>query len=163
MVRWAQIWSHWLTVPFSSWFKPSGMQLYMANITTSWNQHWGSQRNSSTFSRAEEVVITWLGIGYTKAIKSRILSQRPPTACQPWGRTLSIDYMLLECAVLQKCRDDEYYTAHSLNTLFETIPETFIVQFLWGAGFPYLIWMLKHSIQLITWITPHLMELIDFD
>ena len=55
------------------------------------------------------------------------------------GQTLTIDHMLLECAVLQECRD-EYYTADSLNTLFETIPETCIVEFLREVGFFYLIW-----------------------
>ena len=35
--------------------------------------------------------------------------------------------------VLQECRD-EYYTADSLNTLFETIPETCIVEFLRERG-----------------------------
>ena len=39
-------------------------------------------------------------------------------------RHLTIDHMLLECAVLQESRD-EYYTADSLNTRFETIPATF--------------------------------------
>ena len=34
--------------------------------------------------------------------------------------------MLLECAVLQEYHDG-YYTADSLNTLFEPIPETCIV------------------------------------
>ena len=44
--------------------------------------------------------------------------------------------MLLESAVLQECRD-EYYTAGSLNTPFETILETCIVEFLEEAGFFY--------------------------
>ena len=44
-----------------------------------------------------------------------------------------------ECALLQECRD-EYYTVDSLNVLFETIPETCIVEFLREAGFFYLIW-----------------------
>ena len=61
--------------------------------------------------------------------KSHILSPGPPTTCHDCGQTLTIDHMLLECAVLQECRD-EYYRADSLNTLFETIPETFIVEFL---------------------------------
>ena len=39
---------------------------------------------------------------------------------------LTIDYILLECAVLKESRD-EYYTADSWNTLFETIPETGIL------------------------------------
>ena len=47
--------------------------------------------------------------------------------------------MLLESAVLQEYRD-EYYTADSLNTLFVTIPETCIVEFLQEMGFFYLIW-----------------------
>ena len=34
---------------------------------------------------------------------------------------------------------DEYYTADSLNTLFETIPKTCKVEFLQEAGFIYLI------------------------
>ena len=53
-----------------------------------------------------------------------------------WSNT---DHMLLECASLQECRD-EYYTVDSLNALFETIPETCIVEFLQEAGFFYLIW-----------------------
>ena len=49
------------------------------------------------------------------------------------------DHMLLECALLQKCLD-ENYTVDSLNDLFETIPETCIVEFMREAGFFYLIW-----------------------
>ena len=56
------------------------------------------------------------------------------TACHHCGQTLAIEHMLLECAMLQECRD-EYYTVDSLNALFETIPETFIVKFLREAGF----------------------------
>ena len=80
-----------------------------------------------------------LRIGHTKATKSHILSRGPPTGCHHCGQTLTIDHMLLECALLQECRD-EYYTVDSLNALFETIPETCIVEFLREAGFFYLIW-----------------------
>ena len=76
---------------------------------------------------------------HTKATKSHILSQGPPTACHNYGQTLSIDHMLLEYALVQECRD-EYYTTDSLNTLFEIIPETCIVEFLREVGFFYLIW-----------------------
>ena len=55
------------------------------------------------------------------------------------GQTLTIDHMLLECALLQECRD-EYYTVDLLNALLETIPETCIVEFMREAGFFYLIW-----------------------
>ena len=70
--------------------------------------------------------------------------------------------MLLECAVLQECCD-KYYTADSLKTLFETIPETCIVEFLREAEFFYLIWMVGHSVQFITWITPDLIEFVNFN
>ena len=83
--------------------------------------------------------ITRLRIGHTKATKSHILSRGPPTGCHHCGQTLTIDHMLLECALLQECRD-EYYTVDSLNALFEKIPETCIVEFLREAGFFYLIW-----------------------
>ena len=49
-------------------------------------------------------------------------------------------YMLLECTVLQQNRN-EYYSVDSLGTLFETIPEACIVEFLGEAGLFYLIWM----------------------
>ena len=84
------------------------------------------------------VVITRLRIGHTKATKSHSLSRGPPTGCHHCGQTLTIDHMLLECALLQECRD-EYYTVDSLNALFETIPET-CIEFLREAGFFYLIW-----------------------
>ena len=90
-------------------------------------------------TRAEEVVITRLLIGHTKATKSQILSRGPPTGCPHCGQTLTIDHMLLECAFLQECRG-EYYTVDSLNALFETIPETCIVEFLREACFFYLVW-----------------------
>ena len=122
----------------------------------------GQPTKFQCLTRAEEVVITRLRIGHTKATKSHILSRGPPTACNHCGQTLSIDHMLLECALLQECRD-EYYTTVSLNTLFETILETCILEFLWEAGFFYLIWVVRHSIHLITWITPDLMEFVNFN
>ena len=116
-------------------------------------------------TRAEEVVITRLWIGHTKATKSHILSRGPPTACQHCGQTLTIEHMLLECTVLQQSRD-EYYIVDSLRTLFETTPEACIIEFLREAGFFYLIWMAIYLIQLFiqishqlttfsSWINPH--------
>ena len=67
--------------------------------------------------------------------------------------------MLLEVALLQQCRD-EYYTVDSLNALLETIPKTYIVEFLREAGFFYLIWCdykLEVAPRLVqydmTWVT----------
>ena len=124
-----------------------GRDLYLMKPTL------GQPKKFQHLNRAEKVVITRLRIGKTKATKSHILSRGPPAACHHCGQTLSTDHILLECAVLQECRD-EYYTADSLNTLFETIPETCIVEFLREAGFFYLIWSVRYSIQFITWITP---------
>ena len=87
----------------------------------------GPPKKFQHLTGAEEVVITWLRLGHTKATKSHILSQGPQTVCHHWGQTLTIDHMLLEYAVLQECLD-EYYTVDSLNTLLKTIPETCIVE-----------------------------------
>ena len=107
----------------------------------------GPPKKFQHLTRAEEVVITRLRIGHTKATKSHILSRGQPTGCHHCGQTLTIDHMLLECALLQECRD-EYYTVDSLNALLETIPET------WKkAGFFYLIWcilLISTSPQLLT-------------
>ena len=89
----------------------------------------GPPKKFQHLTRAEEVVITRLRIGHTKATKSHIFSRGPLTGCHHCGQTLTIDHMLLECALLQECRD-EYYTVDSLNALFETIPETYIIEFL---------------------------------
>ena len=102
----------------------------------------GSPKKFQYLTRAEEVVITRLRIGHTKATKSHILYRGPPTTCQHCGQTLTIDHMLLECAALQEIRD-KYYTADSLKTLFEKIPETCIVDFLREAWFFYLIWIVE--------------------
>ena len=96
-----------------------GRYLYLVKPTL------GQPKKFQCLTRPEEVVITWLRIGHTKATKSHILSRGSPTACHHCGQALSIDHMLPEWAVVQECRD-EYYTADSLSTLCETIPETCI-------------------------------------
>ena len=115
----------------------------------------GPPKKFEHLTRAEEVVITRLQIGHTEATKSHILSRGPPTACQHCGQTLTIEHMLLECTVLQQIRD-KYYTADSLRTLFETIPDTCIVEFLREAGIFYLIWKAIYPVQHINRITHQL-------
>ena len=126
-----------------------GRDLYLLKPTL------GPPKKFKHRTRAKEVVITRLRIGHTKATKSHILSRGPPTACQHGGQTLTIEHMLLECTVLQQIRD-EYYTADSLRTLFDTIPETCIVEFLREAGFFYLIWKAIYQVQHIIRITHQL-------
>ena len=53
-----------------------------------------------------------------------------------------------DCLTKQHSRD-EYYTADSLRTLFETVPEACIVEFLREAGFFNLIWMAIYPEQLL--------------
>ena len=77
-------------------------------------------------TRAEEDVITRPRIGHTKSTESHILSRGLPTGCHRCGQALTIDHILLECALLQECCD-EYYTVDSLNALFETIPELSLI------------------------------------
>ena len=62
----------------------------------------GPPKRFRHLTRDEELVITWLRIGHTKATKSHILSRGPPTACQHCGQTLTIEHILLECTVLQQ-------------------------------------------------------------
>ena len=99
-----------------------GSDLYLLKPTL------GPPKRFRHLARAEEVVITRLRIGYTRATKSHILSRGPPTACPHCGQTLTIEHILLyvQCTVLQQSRD-EYYTVDSLRTLFETIPEACII------------------------------------
>ena len=110
-----------------------GRDLYLVKPTL------GPRKKFQHLTRAEVVVITRLQIGHTKATKSYILSRGPPTGCHHCGQTLTMDHMLLGCTLLQECRD-EYYAIDSLNALFETTPETCIVEFLQEVGFFYLIW-----------------------
>ena len=126
-----------------------GRDLYLVEPTL------GPPKKLRHLTRAEEDVITQLRIGHTKATKSHILSRGPPTGCHHCGQTLTIDHMLLECALLQECRD-EYFTVDSLNALFETIPATCIVEFLREAGFFYLIWcnlLTSTRIANMSWMT----------
>ena len=115
-----------------------------------WKKTVYNQKNQAKFIVRSMFCLPWLNI--TDNVKhcstlhrigrlesSHILSRGPPTGCHHCGQTLTIDHMPLECALLQECRD-EYYTVDSLNTLFETIPESCIVEFLREAGFFYLIW-----------------------
>ena len=119
-----------------------GRDLYLVKPTL------GPPKKFKHLTRADEVVITQLRIGNTKTTKSHILSPGPPTTCQHCGQNLTIEHILLECTVFQLSRD-EYYTADSLGTLFETIPEARIVEFLREAGFFYLIWMAIYPEQLL--------------
>ena len=126
-----------------------GRDMYLLKSTL------GPSNRFRHLTRAEEVVITRLRIGPTKATKSHILSRGPPTACQNCGQTLTIEHILLECTVLQQSRD-EYYTVDSLRTLFETIPEACIIEFLREAGLFYLIWKVIYRTQLFIQISHQL-------
>ena len=129
-----------------------GRDLYLLKPTL------GPPKRFRHLTKAEEVVITRLWIGHTKATKSHILSREPPTACQHCGQTLTIEHIPLECTVLQQSRD-EHHTIDSLGTLFETITEACIIEFLREAGFYYLIWMAIYPIQLFIQISHQLTTL----
>ena len=71
-----------------------GRDLYLVKPTL------GPPKKFQHLTRAEEVVITRLRFGHSKATKSHILSRGPPTGCHQCGQTLTIDHMLLECPLL---------------------------------------------------------------
>ena len=82
-----------------------------------------------------QIIKFWsLHMKTTLATKSCVLSREPPTACRFCGQTLTI------CSWSVHCYRNEYYTVDSLNSLFETIYETCIVEFPWETGLFYLIW-----------------------
>ena len=72
-----------------------GRVLYLVKPTQ------GPPKKFHHLTRAEDVEISRPRIGLTKATKSHILSRGPPTGCHHCGQTLTIDHMLLECALLQ--------------------------------------------------------------
>ena len=119
----------------------------------------GPPKKFQYLTRAKEIVFTRLRIVHTKATKSHILSRGPPTTCHHCGQTLTIDHLFQEGAVSQEIHE-ECYTTDSLNTLFSTIPETCIVEFLREAGFFYLIWMASHSILFLIRIISELMQFV---
>ena len=111
-----------------------GRDLYLLKPTL------GPPRKFKHLTRAEEVVITRpRPQSHTSCPKDRQLLVSIVARLWNW-------IMLLECTVLQQIRD-EYYTAESLRTLFEMIPEVCMVEFLREAGFFYLIWKAIYSIQ----------------
>ena len=86
----------------------------------------GPRKKCQHIARAQGMVNTRFWSGHTITTKSLILCRRPPTTCHHCCQILTNDHTLLKCAVLQECRD-EYYTADSLNTPFETITDIGIV------------------------------------
>ena len=105
-----------------------GRDLYLVKPTL------GPPKKFQHLTRTEEVVISRLRNVHTKA--------KSPIACPEdrwsplWSNT---EHRLYAPGVLQECRE-EYYTVDSMNTLFEKIPKTCIVEFLRVVGFFYLIW-----------------------
>ena len=111
-----------------------GRDLYLLKPTL------GPPRKFKHLTRAEEVIITRpRPQSHTSCPKDRQLLVSIVARLWNW-------IMLLECTVLQQI-GDEYYTAESLRTLFEMIPEVCMVEFLREAGFFYLIWKAIYSIQ----------------
>ena len=110
----------------------TGRDLYFLKPTL------GPPKKFDSLTRAEEVVITRLRLGHTRVTKSHIISRGPPATCHHCGQVLTLEHMLLECATLQQTRDGHYW-ADNLKTLFQTVSEKQIVEYLRDAGFYYLI------------------------
>ena len=125
------IWKSWLANKTEAWpwYRPSGMcslhrfeatcQFLHSEIGSSqmacgcaWPRYLTLKANTGTIQEIQALNQSLDGcnhrlwIGHCRANKSHILSRGPPTACQNCGRTLTIDHMLLGCAVLQGSRDE---------------------------------------------------------
>ena len=111
-----------------------GRDLYLVKPTL------GPPKKFQHLTRAEEVVITWLWIGYIKATKSHILSRGPLTTCQHCGQTLTIEHMLLECTVLQQNRDECLHCWLTGDPFWDN-PRGLHSRDSEKTGFYYLIWM----------------------
>ena len=98
----------------------------------------GPPKTFDNLTRAEEVIITRLRLGHTRATHSHLLSRSPPATCHHCGEVLTTKHMLLECAALQQMRD-RYYQVDTMKTLFGAVPERDIVEYLREAGYYYLI------------------------
>ena len=113
-----------------------GIDLYLLKPTL------GPPKKFKHLTRAEEVVITRLRIGHTKATKSHILSRGPPTACRHCGHTLTNEHMLLECTV----------SKFVMNT--SRLRQKWNIVLV--SGFFYLIWKAIYPVQHIIRITHQL-------
>ena len=123
-----QIWSHWSIPTLSSWFKPSG-------CSHAWPRSLPRETNTGTTKEFPVLNQCWIGCDCPASYWPYHCYKVPyhvprATGCLSplWS---NIEHwhtcMLLECAVSQECRD-KYYATDSLRTLFETIPETCIVE-----------------------------------
>ena len=68
--------------------------------------------------------------------------------------------MLLECTVLEEA-SGENYRVDSLKTIFEMIPETYMVEFFLEAEFFYLIWTVKYFMQFLIWVSSQLIQFLN--
>ena len=109
----------------------------------------GPLKKFQDLTRAEEVVITRLRIGHTKAayLVPRAADYLPAL----WPDSNHWTHASNVCSVTEK----SWWILHSwlIGDLFETIPEVCIIQFLRETGFLYLIWMAIYPIQLLTCIS----------
>ena len=98
---------------------------------------------------------------FTKNCLPRIRSKEIPRFREKYhalGRQKMGSNMRPRYIQFRDIRDRDISGLHC--TLFETIPETCIVEFRREAGFFYLIWTVRHSIQSLTWTIPKLKQFL---
>ena len=89
----------------------------------------GEWKHSNRTSRREEVVLARLRIGHTHLTHSHLLKGEPPPECDLCGETLTVKHLLIECIALGNIRN-RFYTANSMQSLFEGVNPTHICDFL---------------------------------
>ena len=108
-------------------FEATGQHLHSSvgpnqgGCSCTWQRSLSRETNTGASKEIPAFNQTWRGCNHPTSNWSYIghkvpyLVPRTADYLSHYGQTLSIDHMLLECAVLQECRD-EYYTVDSLNT-----------------------------------------------
>jgi len=80
-------------------------------------------------SRREEVVLTRIRIGHTRLTHSYLLKGEPQPRCDLCTEPLTIKHILMECQQLHPIRR-RFYSARSMQTLFDEVNPKTLIQFL---------------------------------
>ena len=133
------------------WLCTHGRDIYLLKPTL------GPSKKVQHLTRPEEVVITRLRIGHTKATKSHILSRGSPTTCHHCGHTDYWPYAPGVCSVTGK----SWRILHSCLVEYSIWDNSWELHSRIPARSGILLPdMNGHSIQTLTWIIPKLKQFL---